>query len=815
MGFLHFSSLVFSLMLLTPCSISSTYQKLMIKGSSLSVENPKDGLISPNGNFSAGFYPVGRNAYAFAIWFSEPTCVNHHNCTVVWMANRDRPVNGRRSKLSLSETGNLILTDAAQFTVWVTETTPQLGVVQLQLDDHGNLVLSNSNGTILWQSFDSPTDTLLPLQTFTRYTTLVSRRRKGNYSSGFYKLFFDDDNVLRLLFDGPEVSSFYWPDPWRLTWESGRSTYNSRRKAMLDSMGNFSSSDDLMFRSTDYGITIWMQRRLTIDFDGNLRLYSRERNRNGAPWVVSWQAIRNPCRINGLCGKNSLCSYISGAGRKCYCLQGYKVKNRTDWSYGCEPNFNNSLKASDFTFLAIANAEFYGYDSASLPNKTLKECETECLQRVNCVGFQYKFNNDKGYFDYFPKATLRNGHHESSFKGDVYIKLPKSYVSKKKNELFKAINLHCTKNDTIELERSYRTSKENGVVKFMLWFATALGGVEIVSIFLVWVFLNRGGQEKNINAKEGYLLAATGFKRFTFNELKEVTKNFSEEIGRGGSGTVYRGMLPDDRVVAVKRLNEANQGEDEFLAEVNTIGKLNHMNLIEMWGFCAEKKHRLLVYEYMQHGSLGEKLSSREIDWQKRYDIALGTAKGLAYLHDECLEWILHCDVKPQNILLDSAYQPKVSDFGLSKLLDRGKLYNSSFSKIRGTRGYMAPEWVFNQPITSKVDVYSYGVVVLEMVTGKTQAKLEMQLLEECADQGKEMMEYRTVAWVMEKKRGSNSIESWLAEIVDPVLEGNYDEKKIEILVAVALECVQEDKDARPAMSQVVERLLDHNKSEN
>ncbi|XWS24167.1 hypothetical protein CRYUN_Cryun28dG0077400 [Craigia yunnanensis] len=95
-------------------------------------------------------------------------------------------------------------------------------------------------------------------------------------------------------------------------------------------------------------------------------------------------------------------------------------------------------------------------------------------------------------------------------------------------------------------------------------------------------------------------------------------------------------MLPDGRVVAVKRLNEANQGEAEFLAEVNTIGKLNHMNLIEMWGFCAEKKHRLLVYEYMEHGSLAEKLSSNELNWQKRYDIALGTAKGLAYLHDEC-----------------------------------------------------------------------------------------------------------------------------------------------------------------------------------
>ncbi|XVF39862.1 hypothetical protein PTKIN_Ptkin01aG0066700 [Pterospermum kingtungense] len=763
------------------------------------MENPRDVLISPNGTFSAGFYPVGNNAYAFAIWFSKPNCLLC-NCTVVWMANRDHPVNGRDSKLSLLGNGNLILTDAAQFNVWATSTTSLLAV-QLQLNDYGNLVLRNSQGT-LWQSFDSPTDTILPLQPFTRYTTLISRRGKGNYSSGFYKLFFDDDNVLRLLFDGPEVSSVYWPDPWDVSWESGRSsTYDISRKAMFDSFGNFSSSDDFNFLSADYG-SVWIQRRLIIDFDGNLRLYSRE-GRNST-WVVSWQAMHNPCKIHGLCGKNSVCSYTPSRGRKCSCLQGYEIKNPTDWSYGCEPKFDFSHNATDFSFLLLRDAEFYGYVFGIFSNKTLKECEIECLQRVNCTGFQYKFDNNKGLYDCCPKPTLRNGHHEPSFNGDIYIKLPKSYISNKKNVLFHEIGLDCPENNTFKLERSYSTSKENGTVRFMLWFASVLGGVEIVSIFLVWLFLNRASQENNV--AKGYLVGATGFKRLTFDELKEATKNFSEEIGRGGGGTVYKGMLPDDRVVAVKLLNEANQGEAEFLAEVNTIGMLNHMNLIEMWGFCAEKKHRLLVYEYMQNGSLAEKLSSNELDWQKRYDIALGTAKALAYLHDECLEWVLHCDVKPQNILLDSAYQPKVSDFGLSKLLDRGKLYYSSFSKIRGTRGYMAPEWVVNQPITSKVDVYSYGIVVLEMVTGETQAK-GMRFLESA---GWEKVEYRTVAWVKKKKKGSNSMESWLAEIVDPVLEGNYNEKKMEILVSVALECIQEDKDARPTMSQVVERLLDH-----
>ena len=144
------------------------------------------------------------------------------------------------------------------------------------------------------------------------------------------------------------------------------------------------------------------------------------------------------------------------------------------------------------------------------------------------------------------------------------------------------------------------------------------------------------------------------------------------------------------------------------------------MNLIKIWGYCAEGKHRLLVYEYIEHGSLAQNLNSKTLDLKKRFEIAIGITKGLAYLHEECLESVLHCDVRPQNILLDSSYKPKVTDFGLSKLLNRGRFDNSRFLRIRETRGYMAPEWIFNLAITSKVDVYSYGIVMLEMITGRS-----------------------------------------------------------------------------------------------
>ncbi|KAF7852331.1 hypothetical protein BT93_L0889 [Corymbia citriodora subsp. variegata] len=328
---------------------------------------------------------------------------------------------------------------------------------------------------------------------------------------------------------------------------------------------------------------------------------------------------------------------------------------------------------------------------------------------------------------------------------------------------------------------------------------------EAIVVLTVWCFIHGTRPEKGGAHINGYHAGPTGFRWFTYDELKKATRNFSEEIGRGSGGIVYKAVLSDCRVAAVKRLNEANQGENEFLAEVSTIGNLNHMNLIDMWGYCAEGKHRLLIYEFMEHGSLAENLSSpTELDWSKRFEIVLGSARGLAYLHEECLEWVLHCDVKPQNILLDSTYQPKVADFGLSKVLKRKGLNNSSFSRIRGTRGYMAPEWVYNMPITSKVDVYSYGIVLLELVTGRSPTGGGLANIEG----GDENESKRLTSWVRERKRTEVPTRTWIKEIVDPRLTGEYDIRMVEVLVALALQCVEEDRDARPTMSQAVEMLL-------
>jgi len=160
--------------------------------------------------FCAGFFQLGQNAFSFAIWFNHPP--THSPTTVVWMANRDQPVNGKLSKLSLLNSGNIILVDAGQITTWSSNTESH-ELVKLHLRDDGNLVLDEPQGTILWQSFDFPTDTLVPGQPLTRHTQLVSSRSLTNHSSGFYKLLFDNNNILSLIYDGPDVSSIYWPLP--------------------------------------------------------------------------------------------------------------------------------------------------------------------------------------------------------------------------------------------------------------------------------------------------------------------------------------------------------------------------------------------------------------------------------------------------------------------------------------------------------------------------------------------------------------------------------------------------------------------------
>ncbi|XP_077216063.1 putative receptor protein kinase ZmPK1 [Tasmannia lanceolata] len=780
------SMLPFLLLPFLSSALSSTPQSSLKRGSSLSVEDKSQVLISLDQSFTCGFYMVGRNAYYFSIWFTKSA-----DKTVVWTANRDRPVNGRNSKVSLLQDGKMVLTDVDGSTNWNTNTS-ETNVDRAELLNSGNLVLKDPQGKILWQSFDYPTDTLLPSQPITRDKTLISTIGKGALSSGYYSLYFDSDNVLKMMYDGPDISSLYWPYVGRDIWLNGRTNYNSSRNAVLDEMGRFLSSDKLSFDASDMGF--WIRRRLTLDYDGNLRIYSLKESTG--LWEISWVALSELCGVHGQCGRNAICVYMPTP--KCSCPLGYEIRDQSDLKQGCKPKFNPTCDPQQLKFIQLLNTDFYGFDLNVTRNIPLESCKKICLEDCDCDAFWYTLD---GTGSCYPKTELFNGYRSPNIPGSLYLKLPKN-VETSDSSKYTVSDLICkTREDEVKgVSLNIHNNKFNYV--HLYFFALTVGVIEILFIASGWWYLFRK-DEMPKSVKEGYRAIYNQFRRFTYTELNKTTKKFMEELGRGGSGAVYKGILADDRVVAVKKLGDVIQGEEEFWAEVSMIGKINHMNLVRMWGYCLEGFHRLLVYEYVENGSLDKHLfydgsSSNLLGWNQRYKIAIGAARGLAYLHHECLEWVIHCDVKPENILLDGDFEAKIADFGLAKLSQRG-ISGSNFSRIRGTKGYMAPEWALSLPITAKVDVYSYGVVLLEIVRGSRISNWVMD--------GEEELGLRRFVRMAKEKLESGE-ESWVEGFVDPRLNGQFNLKQALGIVEIGIACVDEERSKRPNMEMIVQTLI-------
>ncbi|KAK7411219.1 hypothetical protein VNO78_02651 [Psophocarpus tetragonolobus] len=296
--------------------------------------------------------------------------------------------------------------------------------------------------------------------------------------------------------------------------------------------------------------------------------------------------------------------------------------------------------------------------------------------------------------------------------------------------------------------------------------------------------------------------------KFRYKELEEATDGFQAQIGKGASASVFKGILNDGTSVAVKRIDAEERGEKEFRSEVAAIASVHHVNLVRLLGYCnAPTAPRYLVYEYVSNGSLDcwifpKRVPQRRrggcLSWNLRYKVAIDVAKGLAYLHHDCRSRILHLDVKPENILLDENFRALVSDFGLAKLIGKDES-QKVVSAIRGTRGYLAPEWLLEQGISDKTDIYSYGMVLLEIVGGR---KNVCSVEDERAKSKRKWQYFPKI--VNEKVR-----EGKLMEIVDHRLleSGSVDERQVRTMVYVAMWCVQEKPRLRPSMAQVVDML--------
>ncbi|XP_075522577.1 cysteine-rich receptor-like protein kinase 43 [Primulina tabacum] len=298
---------------------------------------------------------------------------------------------------------------------------------------------------------------------------------------------------------------------------------------------------------------------------------------------------------------------------------------------------------------------------------------------------------------------------------------------------------------------------------------------------------------KDQNGADLEEIAAQAHKQFSFETLSKATNNFhpDHKLGEGGFGPVFKGKLADGRVIAVKKLSQrSSQGKKEFENEANLLALVQHRNVVNLLGFCVKGAEKLLVYEYVANESLDKllfKSHGREVlDWDRRRDMITGIAKGLLYLHEDAHCCIIHRDIKASNILLDEKWEPKIADFGLARLYPEDQTHINT--RVAGTNGYMAPEYLMHGNLSVKADVFSFGVVVVELISGQKNSTFNRD------PDSQSLLEW---AYKLYKKNRS-------IEIVDPTLAPSSDRDQISMFIQIGLLCTQSDPQTRPDMRRVV-----------
>uniref|UniRef100_A0A0E0MT88 non-specific serine/threonine protein kinase n=1 Tax=Oryza rufipogon TaxID=4529 RepID=A0A0E0MT88_ORYRU len=624
-------------------------------------------LVSKDGSFRLSLNWLSP---PFGIWFTNSMCDK-----LVWEPDANYPIGDPQSlSLTLSGDGTLQLLSNGSH-LWSTHYVKETSIsVVLVLLDIGNLVIRDktNDSMVLWQSFDYPSDTILPggglgfnkiigknisLRSSDYYSTLEIDTRKNR---GF---------IIR-----------YIPCGWMFA-----GTFPSWMKFHEDGTSFVTFNNSQTYLSFD-GLYISLNKLGECNYgSNNLWFYPENYFEYCGPYGHS-------CSSECECPLDNYKRYRSGA------LQSVKLFAQV------------TAPVQPMHMMLHA---YYGMGSCGMPR---------CRALVPLE--------------------------------DIYIRVG-------------------------QRETSIKNSKRVNIAVLVTGISSLVIGIGLI---LLWRFHRKLFTTRSVDTNSGLMV-------FSYAEVKNATKKFSEKLGEGGFGSVFKGTLPGCSVVAVKKLKCVVQVEKQFRSEVQTIGMIQHINLVRLLGFCAEERKRLLVYEYMPNGSLSSHLfsdDSEKLCWQLRYHIALGTARGLAYLHEECKDCIVHCDMKPDNVLLDTDFCPKIADFGMAKLLNRD--FSRALTTMRGTIGYLAPEWISGLPITHKADVYSYGMMLLEIISGRRNS--------EKIKEGRHT--YFPIYAACKVNEGD------VMCLLDSRLKGNADAEQLEKACRIACWCIQDYVDQRPMMGQVV-----------
>ncbi|KAL8487344.1 hypothetical protein ACS0TY_023862 [Phlomoides rotata] len=716
----------------------------------------KDGetLVSSGGRFELGFFRPGNSSNRYVgLWFKNVT-----ETVVVWVANRDSPLSDNSGVLKLVPPGILLLLNSTNGTVWASNASTTVQNPVAQLLDSGNFVVSDDRGeNFVWQSFDHPTDTNLPGMKLGwnsvtgKENYLSSWKSRDDPATGEYTFHLDPTGYPQIVMRRGSAI-LYRIGPWNGIRFPGppnpRQTPTYNMTLVMDDKEVYNMLDlvDKSFVS-----------RYTMSYSG---LGQRWTLADGSlVWVMDFSVPSDMCDEHNRCGAYGSCNV--GKGPVCECLDPRFVAGdpegwaRMDWRGGCVRRTNLSCEGDvflEYSGIKLPDAR----NSWHNDTMNLDECRAECLNNCSCMGYtQLDIRKRSGcliwFYELIDIRTL-------SVDGQViYIRMASS----------EAVSIDTQK-------------KVVGIVLLVLGSCVCI--------------LRR---KRKSSMRERYKRGDDDHSNLSFwdiSVIRKATNQFSSnnKLGEGGFGHVYKGVVEGGREIAVKRASkEFVQGLVELQNEIVLVAKLQHRNLVKLLGLCIQQDESMLIYEYMPNKSLDvilfDESNSRMLDWQKRFHIINGIARGLLYLHQDSRLRIIHRDLKASNILLDSEMNPKISDFGLARSFG-GNETEGQTHRVVGTYGYMSPEYAVDGLFSVKSDVFSFGVIVLEIVTGKrnrgfSHSEHNLNLLGH--------------AWKLFKEERS-------VELVDTCLNDKFERTEVLRSTQVGLLCVQQNPEDRPSMSSVV-----------
>ncbi|KAL6567468.1 hypothetical protein OROGR_001136 [Orobanche gracilis] len=760
--------------------------------------------------FELGFFSSGRSNdnWYIGIWYK-----NIQEKTIVWVANRDSPLINSSGILRISpDNGNLVLLDeTGKKSVWSAKYSGRVENTVAELLDNGNLILrredDESQENYLWQSFDYPTDNLLPGMKLgwdsktglNRY--LTSWKGPDDPSSGDYSFKLNTSGFPEVYLKNKDVVD-YRSGPWNGLRLSG---VPEMKASPIFTFIFVMNPDEIYYSFKMNNKSVYS--RLIMRHTGALqRLTWIPTSRI---WNLFWYAPKDQCDDYRECGVYGICD--TNASPVCKCMKGFRPRNPQAWnlrdgSDGCSRERN--LDCETDGFLPLKNVKLPECVAAFVDKEmNIDQCREMCWRNCSCRGYSSVDITGGGsgcviwaedLYDMRQYAVAEGGQ-------DFFFRVPAADLDQAQ-----------TSGSGDHPNKTGKTIMISGITAGITLF-----GLAIFFVWRVWrkpksaqgnIIEQRGPRERS---RDLLTAPATPSKRessvenasheeldlplFDFATLLTATDNFSDanKLGQGGFGSVYKvkvsnGVVVEGQEIAVKRLSKSSvQGIDEFMNEVKLVARLQHRNLVRLLGCCIELDEKVLIYEYMENKGLDSVLFKKDIssmlDWQTRFNIICGIARGLLYLHQDSRFRIIHRDLKASNVLLDKEMNPKISDFGMARIFG-GDETEENTKRVVGTYGYMSPEYAMDGLFSVKSDVFSFGVLVLEIVSGTKnrgfyQTNNELNLL--------------AYAWKLHREgRG--------LELLDSAAGESYSASEVTRCIQVGLLCVQEHAEDRPKMSGVI-----------